>query len=102
MKLDYKDLLRERKEVKIMQDDNRTLRKAMSELANNEGIIFVPIGDKVYRRIELCASDQVERYYRMQLSHLRTQYFNRIKPLEKHMRKELLDELHEGGLFNEA
>ena len=57
MKLDYKDLLRERKEVKIIQDDNRPLRKAMSELANDEGIIFVPIGDKVYRRIELCTSD---------------------------------------------
>mgnify|MGYP001182221449 FL=1 len=101
MKLDYKELLRKRKEVKIIQDDNRPLRKAMSDLTE-EGIIFIPIGDKVYRRIELCTSDQVERYYRMQLSHLQTQYFNRIKPLEKHMRKELLDELHEGGLFNEA
>lgn len=101
MSLDYKGLLRERGEVKIVQDDNRPLRKAMSDLASDEGIVFVPIGDKVYRRIELCSSDQIERYYRMQLSHLRTQYFNRIKPLEKHMRKELLEELHEGGLFNE-
>lgn len=97
----YKKLLRERKEVKIVGKDNRLLRKAMSDLTE-EGIIFIPIGDKVYRRIELCDNDQVERYYRMQLSHLRTQYFNRIKPLEKHMRKELLDELHEGGLFNEV
>ena len=95
----YKKLLKERKEVKIIGEDNRLLRKAMSDLTE-EGIIFIPIGDKVYRRIELCTSDQVEKYYRTQLSHLRTQYFNRIKPLEKHMRKELLDELHEGGLFN--
>lgn len=95
----YKKLLRERKEVKIVGEDNRLLRKAMSDLTD-EGIIFIPIGNKVYRRIELCDNEQIEKYYRSQLAHLKTQYFKRLKPLNDHMRKEFLEEIHEGGLFN--
>ena len=95
-----KDVIREREVVKFTNGDNRAIRKAMSEL-RAEGIIFVPIGDWIYKRTENCTNEEKEAFYRKQLSHLNTQYFQTVKPIQNHLRKDFLEEVHEGSLFSE-
>ena len=92
-----KELIKDRDEVSFAKDE-RAVRKVLSELSK-EGIIFIPIETRTYRKIELCTDKQIEEYYLTQLSSMNTQYFQRLKPLEKHIKKERLNDLHQGSLF---
>lgn len=84
-------------EITFYKDD-RPARRKISELSK-EGIIFIPVTTRTYRRIELCTEEEIENYYYMQLKSMNTQYFQRLKPLEEHIKKERLNELHQGTLF---
>ena len=50
----YKERIRELDQIKLIENgnDNRFQRKAISEL-RKEGIVFIPIGSFIYKRIEL-------------------------------------------------
>ena len=78
--------------------NNRSYRDAISRLSK-QGIIYIPIGNYRYKRIEQCTDEQVERHFKQQLSAIRTQYFNKIRPLKNYIDDKLWNELHEGGLF---
>ena len=90
-------LLREYEEITFYKDD-RPARRKISELSK-EGIIFIPIATRTYRRIELCTEEEIEAYYFTQLKSMNTQYFQRLKPLTDYIKKERLNELHQGTLF---
>lgn len=92
-----KELIKDRSEISFAKDE-RAVRKALSELSK-EGIIFIPIAPRTYRKIELCTDKQIEDYYLTQLSSMNTQYFQRLKPLADRIKKERLNELHQGTLF---
>lgn len=78
--------------------DDRHARKLISELSQ-EGIILIPVATRTYRRIELCTEEEIEAYYFTQLKSMNTQYFQRLKPLTDYIKKERLNELHQGTLF---
>jgi hypothetical protein len=79
-------------------DRNRVYRRAISEL-RREGIIYIPVDKRFYKRIELCTKEEQDKYIRKQLSSWKTQYFNSIVPIKNYMTDEHLKILHEGGLF---
>ena len=77
--------------------DERWIRKVISE-ARKEGIIYIPIKSYVYRKIEYCSIDQIESYVRKQIAHMRTQYFNTLRPLRDRLSdmklKEMVEQLN--------
>lgn len=95
-----KDIIRDRDELDFNGEDNRALRRSVSQLSK-EGIIFVAVGNWKYKRIERCTETERDAYIASRISALRTEYFNRIVPIKKYMKKEHLALLHEGGLFDE-
>ena len=95
--MNLKDHLSNQEQIEFTRDE-RFVRKMISELSK-EGIIFVPIATRTYRRIDLCTEEQIEAYYYTQLKSMNTQYFQRLKPLVNYIKKERLNALHEGTLF---
>ena len=61
--------------------DERQTRDIISQL-RKEGHIYIPIASKTYRHIDYCTIEQVEHYARTQIAHMRTQYFNTLRPLK--------------------
>ena len=89
-------------EIDISQfQAQRYIREQLSQ-QRKLGNIYIPVGQYVYRRIELCAAEQVESYIRSQVAHLRTQYFNTLKPLRNYAQSEQVAELYgKLGVFDE-
>lgn len=79
---------------------NRQYRRAISEL-REMGIIFIPVADFTYRKIEECTTEQKDKYINQELAKWKTTYFNTLLPIKNHMNDQQLSELHNGGLFNE-
>ena len=98
----YKERIRELDQIKLIENgnDNRFQRKAISEL-RKEGIVFIPIGSFIYKRIELCNEDERNDYINSQIASAKTNYYNTILPIRRFMNDEQLKQLHGGGLFNE-
>jgi len=98
----FKEAVAYRDKITLINDSdrNRYQRRAISEL-RKEGIVFVPIGNFVYKRIELCTREQKDKFINTHTASLRTQYLNTLKPLKDHMTKEQLDYIHNGGLFKD-
>ena len=61
--------------------DERQIRDIISKL-RKENVIYIPIASKTYRHIDYCTIEQVEHYARTQIAHMRTQYFNTLRPLK--------------------
>lgn len=101
-KLTYKDKIRHLEQVDVIRNgnENRYQRKAISDLSD-EGIVFVSLGNYKYQRIEKAPRKAIDKYVEFLFKMVRSIYFNKIKPIEQYMTKEQLDELHNGGLFNE-
>lgn len=71
-------------------DQERTIRLAISEL-RKEGIIFIPTNSHTYELVnEETQIEDVERFVKMQVKHLATQYFNTVKPLKNYVADEKL------------
>lgn len=96
---DLKNYLTQVDEVDLGNEDNRLMRKAMSEL-KRKGIIFVSVGNRKYKRIENCTTEEKDSYINKQVAHLRTQYFNNIVPIKNHLNQEQRDALYEITLFD--
>ena len=98
----YKDRIRDLDQIKLIENgnDNRFQRKAISEL-RKEGIVFIPIGRFIYKRIELCNEEERNSYIDSQIASAKTNYHNTILPIRRFMTDEQLKQLHNGGLFNE-
>lgn len=74
--------------------DERQVRDIISQL-RKEGHIYIPIASKTYRNIKYCSMKQIEHYVRTQISHMRTQYFNTLRPLKNHLSDLKLQEMIE-------
>ena len=88
------------KDIIVLEPDtdrNRGQRKMLSDL-RKEGIIFIPIGNFTYKRIEKCDREQIDKYINTQIASMNSQYFSTIKPIKDYMTDEQLKRLHFGGL----
>lgn len=76
--------------------DERQVRDIISQL-RKEGHIYIPIASKTYRNIKYCSMAQIEHYVRTQIAHMKTQYFNTLRPLKNHLSdlklKEMIEQL---------
>jgi hypothetical protein len=75
--------------VNTKNKNGRVMRTAMSEL-RKEGVIFVPLGKFNYFKVDETMTDDVERFLKKQIKHLKTQYFNTVKPLRNYVSDEKL------------
>ncbi len=87
--------------IKTTGRNNRRVRKAISDLSK-EGIIFVPTSSHTYKRIEVCTQEEIMAYYLTQIKSASTHYFNKIKPIKNFIKKENIDELHKGTIFEKG
>ncbi len=85
----WKEILRKQTRVATDNQDERIVRQAISEL-RKENIIFIPVGTKVYARVDETMTDDVEQFVATQIKHLKTQYFNTVKPLRNYVSDEKL------------
>lgn len=67
----------------------RTVRKVISEL-RREGVIFIPIAPYVYANANTLSDEEVRQFMNAQIGHLRTQYFNTLKPLQNRVKDDQL------------
>ena len=70
----------------------RSIRRFLSN-KRREGCIYIRVSKKTYNHVENCSHEEIEHYVRTQLNHIRTQYFNTLKPLQKYVEDEKLKEL---------
>ncbi len=100
---DFKTKLKRLNQITLSDDANinRMQRMKISELRKEGEHIFLSVGRRHYKRIELCTREQKDKYINGRLSSMNTQYFNSVKPIERFMTKEQLDFIHNGGLFSE-
>lgn len=97
----YKNLIRDQEEIQLSNGPYyRQMRKAISEL-RAEGVIFIPVGDYLYRSVSHCTTEQIVNFAKERDASLKTEYFNTLHSVKKYLNKEQLDQLHFGGLFNE-
>lgn len=78
-------------------DRNRNQRRVLAEL-REQGIVFIPVGEYRYKRIEKCKREEVDKYINERIASLRSQYFRSLKPVKDYMTEKQLKELHLGGL----
>lgn len=83
--------------VNTKGDHNRVYRDVISDLRKEE-VIFIPIGNYIYQRIEKCTNKQINNFINTTIASWNTQYFNSIVPIIPYMNDKQLSELHNGGL----
>ena len=64
--------------------NEREIRRKISEL-RKEGIIYIPLYPKQYHHIDTCTITEIETFAKAQLSHMKKQYFNTLRPLKNHL-----------------
>lgn len=72
---------------------NRSYRLVIEEL-KKQGIIFISVGDWLYKRIEHCTKEEIERYYRIEITKIASSYFNNIKKVQDYMKQTSTDEIY--------
>ena len=86
--------------IRMFGVNERFVRRVISDLRANKTnpAVFIPIYKKgqsgVYRRIENCTQEQIDRYIATQSASIKSHYFNTLKPLKNHMTDEHLAMLH--------
>lgn len=63
-------------------DNERTVRKVLSEL-RKEGNIYIPMSNGMYIHESKVNQSDLTSFYKSQLKHLQTQYFNTVRPIGK-------------------
>ena len=86
--------------IRMFGVNERFVRRVISDLRaqKTNPIVFIPVYKKdqsgVYKRIEHCTSEQIDRYIATQSASIKSHYFNTLKPLKNHMSDEHLAMLH--------
>lgn len=95
----WMDILRnsESVDLRLLPNHNRQIRRAISEL-RKRGVIFIPVGKFVYKRLTDDLMDEAQVYIRRETKHLATQYFNTVRPMVQFIQDERHRQLY-GDLF---
>lgn len=64
------------------KDNERIVRQVLSEY-RKAGNIFIPMANHYYIHESRVNQDDLNKFYRSQLKHLQTQYFNTVRPIGK-------------------
>lgn len=74
--------------------ERRKYRNYFSKLSKQKNIIYVPVGHWVYKLIDYCTEEEINNFVRRQLNQMKTQYFNRLKPLQRYVKDHKVQEMY--------
>jgi hypothetical protein len=73
--------------------ERRLMRKHFSKLSK-QGIIYIPVGHWCYKHISICTEEEINNFVHRQLAQMKTQYFNRLKPLQRFVKDHKIQKMY--------